>query len=436
MSVITIDFETYYAKDFSLSKMTTEEYINDPRFEVIGMGIKVDEGKAWWVTDNDILATLNSFTWSEHAVLCHNTLFDGAILAWRYGVKPGFWFDTLSMARAIHGIEVGGSLKALASHYSIGEKGEEILHALGKRRADFTPAELERYGAYCRNDVDLTYRLFEILAEKFPDLEFKLVDMTLRMFTEPKLLVDDALLVDRLDAVKKEKSELLSMMMSKLACETEEEVRKKLCSNLKFAEVLSTWGVTPPVKISPTTGKETFAFAKNDEAFIALSEHEDPTIQQLCAVRLGTKSTLEESRISRFIGIGGRNRGLLPVPLRYYGAHTGRWAGCLVDDSLVTVFNIQNGVEEKKLVDVLLDDLVWDGEAFVPHEGVAFSGFAEVIEWDGVRGTENHVVYTDAGEISLRDAMQRGERIKTAARPTEDAVDAARKFASLYEAKD
>jgi DNA polymerase len=157
-------------------------------------------------------------------------------------------------------------------------------------------------------------------------------------------LVDDALLVERLDAVKREKSELLSMMMGKLDCETEEDVRKKLCSNLKFAEVLRNWGVIPPTKISPTTGKETFAFAKNDEAFIALSEHEDPTIQQLCAVRLGTKSTLEESRISRFIGIGGRNRGLLPVPLRYYGAHTGRWAGL----DLVNFQNLPSRDKKKK----------------------------------------------------------------------------------------
>ena len=81
------------------------------------------------------------------------------------------------------------------------------------------------------------------------------------------------------------------------------------------------------MKVSKTTGKDTFALAKNDEGFIALTEHEDPFIQQLCAVRLGTKSTIEESRIERFISIGARNKGMLPIPLKYYGAHTGRWAG-------------------------------------------------------------------------------------------------------------
>ena len=166
MSIITIDFETYYDKDYSLTKMTTEEYINDPRFEVIGMGIKVGDDETNWVTGKDILATLNSFTWSEHAILCHNTLFDGAILAWKYGVKPGFWLDTLCMARALHGVDAGGSLKSLSERYKIGEKGDEVIHAMGKRLADFTRADLDRYGAYCRNDVDLTYKLFLRLLEQ------------------------------------------------------------------------------------------------------------------------------------------------------------------------------------------------------------------------------------------------------------------------------
>lgn len=328
MSIITIDFETFYSKEFSLTKLTTEEYVRDPRFEVIGMGIKVDDGKTQWFTGNDIAATLNSFDWSEHAVLCHNTLFDGAILEWVYGIKPGYYFDTLSMARALHGTNVGGSLASLSKLYSLGEKGTEVINALGKNCRDFSDADLARYGEYCRNDVDLTYALFLTLSEKgFPQLEFDLIDMTIKMFTRPQLMVDDFLLTQRLEEVKRDKNELLSMMKDKLQCETEEEVRKKLCSNPKFAEVLRAWGVEPPIKTSPTTGKEAFAFAKNDEGFIALQSHEDPTIQQLCAVRLGTKSTIEEKRIERFIQIGSRNAGFMPMPLRYYGAHTGRWSG-------------------------------------------------------------------------------------------------------------
>ena len=329
MSFVTLDFETYYAKDFSLSRMTTEEYIRDPQFEVIGVAMKVDQDPTVWFsgTHAEIKTWLNQVDWTNSALLCHNTQFDGAILSWVFDIVPAMYFDTLGMARAIHGVDAGGSLAALVERYQLGQKGTEVLNALGKKRLDFSSADLDRYASYCINDVDLTYSLFNRLSENFPDNELRLIDLTLRMYTQPVFKVNDALLVERLQEVKNEKSLLLGALKDKLNCADEEEVRKKLSSNPQFAELLKDLGVPAPMKISPTTGKETFALAKNDEGFIELSEHENPLIQQLCAVRLGTKSTIEESRIDRFIGIGSRNRGLLPIPLKYYGAHTGRWAG-------------------------------------------------------------------------------------------------------------
>jgi DNA polymerase len=231
------------------------------------------------------------------------------------------------MARALHGVDAGGSLSKLADRYVLGKKGDEVIAAEGKSRKDFTSADLAQYGEYCKNDVDLTFRLFRELAGGFPEEELELIDMTLRMFTEPVFEVDDALLQERLADMQSEKSELLTGLMEKLKCDTEEAVRKKLSSNKQFAAILLEHGITPPMKVSGTTGKETYALAKNDEGFLALTEMEDTFIQQLCAVRLGTKSTIEESRIERFIDIGMRNEGRLPIPLKYYGAHTGRWAG-------------------------------------------------------------------------------------------------------------
>ena len=330
MAFVTLDFETYYAKDFSLTKLTTEEYVNHARFEVIGVAVKVDDNETEWFsgTRTEIKEWLSKINWDESALLCHNAQFDGAILSWYFGIVPAYYFDTLCMARALHGVDAGGSLAALAERYSLGKKGTEVVNALGKRRLDFSADDLSRYGGYCRNDVELTFKLFsELISQNFPQSELDLIDMTLRMYTRPMFNVDDALLVNRLEEIKQEKIALLNGLKDVLKVGTEEEVRGKLASNPQFAAVLKDLGVEPPKKISPTTGKETFALAKNDEGFIALQEHEDPVIQQLCAVRLGTKSTIEESRIERFIGIGARNRGRLPIPLKYYGAHTGRWAG-------------------------------------------------------------------------------------------------------------
>jgi DNA polymerase len=331
MNLITLDFETFYDNKIKLGfkYQTTEEYVRDPKFEVIGVGVQVDDGQPVWFsgTHEQIKVWFNQFDWANSAVLCHNTLFDGCILSWCFDIKPAFLLDTLSMARALHGVEAGGSLAKLAERYQLGKKGEEVIAAEGKRRVDFAPDELARYGEYCKNDVDLTFRLFQELSSAFPEEEFDLIDMTLRMFTEPVFEVDDALLQNRLAEVQQEKSDLLKGLMEKLKCDTEEAVRKKLASNKQFAALLKENGIEPPMKVSKTTGKDTYALAKNDEGFLALTEVEEPFIQQLCAVRLGTKSTIEESRIERFIDIGKRNSGLLPIPLKYYGAHTGRWAG-------------------------------------------------------------------------------------------------------------
>ena len=329
MKFITLDFETFYDVGFSLTNLTTEEYIRDERFQVIGVGIKIDDEETQWITGshNYIKAELDKIDWSSAILLCHNTHFDGAILAFLFNIIPHIYLDTLGMARAKHGVDVGGSLKFLAEYYNLGVKGTEVINAKGKHLEEFTKDELEKYGSYCKNDVELTYKLFNILSQDFPSNELKLIDLTLRMYMEPVLQVDDGLLSDRLDEVEAEKKELLGNLMVRLGCEDEECVRKKLASNKQFAELLKEHNVEVPLKISPATGKETFALAKNDEGFIALTEHEDSFIQELCSVRLGTKSTIEESRIKRFIDIGARNKGKLPIPLKYYGAHTGRWAG-------------------------------------------------------------------------------------------------------------
>lgn len=331
MKLITLDFETYYDSKIKLGfkHQTTEEYVKDKRFEVIGVGVQVDDCAAEWFSGShkEILDYLERLDIPGSALLCHNTLFDGCILSWHFGIKPAFMFDTLCMARALHGVEVGGSLAKLAERYDLGKKGDEVVMAEGKRRKDFDAFELARYGEYCKNDVALTFKLFQELSSALPEDEFSLIDMTLRMFTEPVFHVDDALLIYRLEEVQAEKKELLNGLMEKLKCDTEEAVRKKLASNKQFAQLLLEHGIPPPMKISKTTGKETYALAKNDEGFLALTESEDEFIQRLCAVRLGTKSTIEESRIERFIDIGKRNEGKLPIPLKYYGAHTGRWAG-------------------------------------------------------------------------------------------------------------
>lgn len=318
--LITLDFETFYSKDFSLSKITTERYIRDPQFQTIGFGYKVDDGLSEWVTGSDavIRDALYALDIPNSNLICHNMAFDGAILAWRYGLIPKYYFDTLSMARPITGQTVGGSLAALAKKFMLGEKGKEVVNALGMRLEDFGATQLHAYGEYCKNDVDLTYTLFHILRQYTTPQELYIIDMMLRMYTDPVLTLDTESLEKHLIDVRRKKDELMMRIDSSIG-------RDALMSNPKFAEVLQKLGVEPPMKTSLRTGKETYAFGKTDVAFKALLEHEDERVQAVVAARLGVKSTLEETRTEAFIGIS--DRGPLPILLNYYGAHTGRASG-------------------------------------------------------------------------------------------------------------
>jgi len=330
MEIITADIETYYTKEYSLTKLTTEAYIRDPKFEVIMLGLRWPDGTKEVVTGThaEIQYRLDAIDWGKYAVLCHNTLFDAAIFTWHFGVRPRLWLDTLSMARAMFGAR-NNSLAMLAKRYGVGEKGDEVINAIAMRRQDFEPEEFKRYATYCLNDVQLCYDMWRLMSEgwynieefdkreDYPREELKLIDLHIRMFSEPVLRLNRPKLEAHLEGVIRRKEELLSRT---------EFSKERLASNPQFAEVLTELGVTPPTKISKTTGKTAFAFAKTDPELKALLDHPDERVQAAVAARLGTKSTLEETRTQTFIGITTRGS-TLPVPLKYSYARTKRSSG-------------------------------------------------------------------------------------------------------------
>ena len=383
MDLITCDFETYYAQDYSLSKMTTEAYIRDPRFQVIGVSVKVNDGKTEWFSGKarDTLEFLRQYDWENSGLLCQNTMFDAAILSWRCGIRPKVLFDTMCMSRALHGVNASHSLKALAERYRVGTKGTEVVQAKGLRLRDFGTAQLDRYARYCIDDTDLTYAIFnKMLAAEFPQTELRLIDLTLKMFTNPTLQLDVDHLEGHLIRTLRHKEKLLA--------DAGITDKKDLMSNPKFAAMLEAYGVEPPMKVSPTTGKDTYAFAKTDAAFLELEEHEDINVQTLVSARLGNKSTIEETRTQRLIDIG--NRGLFPVPLRYYAAHTGRWGGT---DNI----NLQNlpsrGLNAKEIKRAILAP---DGHVLIDCDSSQIE--ARVLAWL-------------AEQNDLVDAFARGEDV-------------------------
>jgi hypothetical protein len=336
--IIAVDFETRWdSKDYTLSKMTTEEYIRDVRFKAFGCCFHEygSDDPIVWVGGRDLPEYVAGIDWSRTAVLAHNAQFDVSILCWRYGIAPAFIFDTLSMARALRGVEVGNSLAKLAGDFGLPDKGRAVHNTNGLSELDHT---IERELAeYCKHDVFLCEEIFGRLVGGYPAKELRLIDMTLKMYTNAMLVLDREMLIKALS----EEGEKREGLLQRLGVE-----EAALASNDKFAQVLAAMGVTPPTKISKTTGKEAFALAKNDALFQAMLNGEREDVALLCEARLRVKSTTERTRAQRFLDISGR--GPLPVPLSYYGAATGRWTAA--KGSAINMQNLKRGSFLRKAI--------------------------------------------------------------------------------------
>ena len=317
MDVYTLDFETYYDPKFSLTKMTTMEYVRDERFKEWGVGIKIDDEDTEWYGEDEAENAIRDIDWEDTALLCQNTPFDGYILAEHYGIWPAYYLDTAAMARGLYPGQ-SSSLKDLAQRTFPNDpsmrKGEELAQAKGI--VDLPPDIEEAIAGYCIQDVDLTYAIYQEIKENYPQSELDLIDLTVRMFCKPRLMIDRPRITNYLQQQKDKAEEILANAGVD---------RKVLSSNQQFAAHLESIGIKPPMKTSPTTGERIPAFGKSDKGWHRLmAEH--PELSHLWAGRMIVKSRIKETRAQRFLDAAGADD-RISVPLRYYAAHTGRFGG-------------------------------------------------------------------------------------------------------------
>jgi DNA polymerase len=294
--------------------MTSTEYIRDPRFQALCCAFKLNDEPTVLAWGDDIAKAFKFYGTNVRAV-AHNAQFDGAIAAHHYGWDPVEFTDTVGLARAQLRLK-SYSLGNLAEHMGVAPKLDGLSVSKGKRLEDLENFEKSILGEYCVRDVDICYAIYQRLIEKCPRFEFLLLQWTIKAVTNPMLAVD----YEMLDAYVEELIVNREKTLNDVGI-----TRDVIMSNPKFAEALQKLGVEPPMKVSERTGKPTFAFAKDDKGITDLLQHDDIRVQNLVAARLKLKSTIEETRAARLSSIG--KTGLLPVPLLYYGAHTGRMSG-------------------------------------------------------------------------------------------------------------
>lgn len=336
MRLISLDFETYWDKDFTLKKMATSEYVRDDRFEALTCSIKVDDNATFcYVGREAIEAGLAKVDWDDAVVLAHQAHFDGLILTHHFKRVPRRWACTLSMSRAIWPKSERNRLEDVAVRYNVvnklpmpdfkGKHADDILADRPLRNAVI---------AYNNGDVESMHAVYrEMMRRGFPDPELDLIDITVRMFAEPVLCVDMDLARDELKAEQDRRGAAISATGLDI---------KVLSSNKEFPAELEKLGVEVPTKPSPSVeGKRIPAIAKSDDALQNLLTHPDPRVVALVEGRLAAKSTIGETRPARMLARGAKGM-RLPIYLNYYGAHTGRWSG---GDK----FNPQNFKQAKKV---------------------------------------------------------------------------------------
>lgn len=316
MQIIALDFETFFGQDFTLSKMTTESYIRDPRFEAHGAAVKLGPDQpAEWIDACFLQGFFDDMDWSDTAIIAHHAHFDGLILSHHYGVRPKLWLDTLSMARLLLGNHLSVSLDSVRRHFGMPAKRTPYELFKGRHWHELSGEVQELVASGCEDEVESIWALFQRLAADFPRGEYDLVDMTIRMFTEGTLRGD----IDLLAQIWRDEDERKVDLLAEMGISSADDLQ----SAAHFADLLRAEGVEPALK----QGKNgpIPAFAKTDDFMKELLDHDDPRVSGLARARLGIKSTAIQTRAETLGWMA--QRGPLTVYLRYCGALTTRWSG-------------------------------------------------------------------------------------------------------------
>ena len=261
----------------------------------------------------------------------------------------------------------------------------------GGRTRNFPEHDLEgwqKFKEYCLQDVR-TERAIGKMLEKFP-----LSDREWEFYHLDQRINDRGVLIDT------------ELVKQAIRCDAEqsEEMYKRACeitglANPNSVAQLKAWLEGQGVNV-PSLGKKDVS---------ALLENASGDVLEMLKLRLQmSKSSVKKYQAAeRCACKDGRARGLF----QFSGANrTQRW--CLAEGSPVLVKTKEGQILNKAIEDVELTDMVFDGDNWVRHEGVVYSGDKAVITYDGITATPDHVVYIDnETKMTLGEAMEKGEKL-------------------------
>lgn len=381
MNILTVDFETYYDREYSLSKMTMIEYIMDGRFQPIMMSYAInDEPIKNVIGYPKIKEVLDGIDWGNTVLNAQNTAFDATIIRARFGHTARYYTDTMAMARvtAAHifeGASLGAIAKVLqANGVEVPPKGKEVQSALGMHlynayqgtpylalKATADKNEVQRghdllmgYVEYCNNDVHLAREAFKYFTKMITPDEMQYGDMILKCYIEPSLYLDLPIIEEEIQRIHARDKERAKDVADKYFGGNQAELRSVCRSVPKFTEFLrglggvleheidedADYAFIIPSKYSDKKGRVEPCYSKTFPPVIEMCDRMDE-IGDIFRTKLAMSSSIELSRAERFRAIAKIGCGF-GMPYTVSGAHTHRLGG----SGGLNVQNLSSGRKE------------------------------------------------------------------------------------------
>lgn len=317
MTHVFIDFETYYDTKCNVEALGVSQTVKHPDFKVHMCAVAVDENPPFILDSDDecrrffgsVLPKMNNVV-----LVAHNMQFDGYIAYHRYGYVAPSYRCTLSMAAPIYQQFAPLSLDSVAKLTGAPRKRKGVLETT-KGIKDLSPELFEALADYNIDDVLALRGIYDALLPQIPLRELQLIDLTMKMFCDPVLLVDGAL--------AKYVYEHESDRKEALALEAGFEAAV-FRSSAKLAKALEDLGYEVPYKYSEKQDKMIPALAQDDPQFIRFRDEADARLRKILRARKAVNSNLVKSRSKALLA---RADEPLPVGLKYCGAHTMRFSG-------------------------------------------------------------------------------------------------------------
>ncbi len=339
--ILVLDFESFFSKDYSLkgkNGLSLIEYVTDERFEFTGLGIKINNGSSTFIPGSRVpwaikrLKAKYGKAFHNVTVVAKNTKFDILILAQKFNIYPPYVIDIEDLSR-YYDSRMKHDLGSLAKLFKLQAKGDTTQFK-GQHCADIDWAAMKEY---CLDDVDIEYQLLEILLPMIdnPEIELPLMQHTLNLYLKPTFQLDFNVAGGIVNGMQHEfhsDIQKVKWILEEYATKKKKTVEELLRARSIFPKILA--DILPEGEIVPMkqgkgkTPKTIPALAGEDVGFQLLLAHSDERVRNLCKAKAACSSwPIHQKKVQNLI-IQTRCFGDgVHIPLKYYGAHTGRFSG-------------------------------------------------------------------------------------------------------------